>query len=221
MTRGHLVLEDENKLPLAAVVRQEMLRSTFGKQLRDQSQSIFTNTTIYDKENYCHWTSASLDAYTTCRRANTLVLCFVQTWKDIKTTPSGPLICSQLAFFLFIYNEKNNTVFVTLFRLVAISPISDAQLLTPGRKGQKIAKKASEPPSQRRFNSFSIFSPPLEQCVLWKGPYATMGGVMIRFTMSVYVCVVCHLCLSWKPFRLLSPHQPTHTCLRPLGLSWG
>lgn len=98
---------------------------------------------------------------------------------------------------------------MTLFRLVAISSISDAQLLTPGRKGQKIAKKASEPPSQWRFNSFSIFSPPLEQCVLWKGPYAAMGGVMIRFTMSVYVCVVRHFCFLENHldyFHLISPH---------------
>lgn len=65
MTRGHLVLEDKNKLHLAAGVRQALPRSTFTEQLGEQSQSILTNTTIHDTENYCHRLSPSLHMYTT------------------------------------------------------------------------------------------------------------------------------------------------------------
>ncbi len=56
MAQGHLVLEDENKLHLAAEL-QQCVRRCFALHLESSSgtnQSIFTNTTIYDKGNYCH-----------------------------------------------------------------------------------------------------------------------------------------------------------------------
>lgn len=131
VAQGHLVLEVENKFHLATK-QQLCVRRGFALHLETSSgtsESIFTNTTIWQGK----WLPAPPPTHTHNN-------CFVQTWKDIKP-PSGLLICSQLAFPQFIYNWKKNEAFLWLLILVAISSLSDAQLLTPERNGWKIAKK--------------------------------------------------------------------------------
>lgn len=145
--------------------------------------------TQHSRTHICYVFCANMETHT--HKTHLLALSSAPSWR----------------FSLFIC-QKSKAVLLTLFRFVAISPISDSQLQTPLRKGQKIAERNIEPPqSQWRFNSFSKFSPPLEQRVLWKGPYATMG-VCDDMIYPLWVCVVCHRFLSENHldyFHLVSP----------------
>lgn len=110
-----------------------------------------------------------------------------------------------------------------LLILVAISSLSDAQLLTPERNGWKIAKKrkkrkAATSFSQWRFNSFDSFTPFGATLVSGKAhmPQWVWDDTISHQRERDCVCVC--LCLGfmpplqlWAPFRLLSPHQPTFT----------
>lgn len=140
-------------------------------------------------------------------RSNMFVLCSVQTWTDIKP-PSGPLICSQLAI-----TEK-----IKLFCDFVLTSWQFLQFPTlkywPLReKDRKLQSKAVTPHLSGGSTHFRYFHPLWSNGVLWKGPYATMG---LWWYDLECVCCVPPLTLR-TPFRLLSPHQPTHTWLRPLG----
>ena len=127
-------------------------------------------------------------------------------------------------FSLFIYNQENKAVLWLCFDLWQFLQFLLLNYWPLRERDRKLQKRGSDPPSQWRFNSFSIFSTPSERQRPLERPTRRNGGVMIRFTMRERVCVCVCACVCCvpplplrTPFRLLSPHQPTHTWLRLLG----
>lgn len=91
---------------------------------------------------------------------------------------------------------------------------------------KKKKRKAATSFSQWRFNSFGSFTPFGATLVSGKAhmPQWVWDDTISHQRERDCVCVCVCLCLGfmpplqlWAPFRLLSPHQPTFTWLRPLG----
>ncbi len=131
---------------------------------------------------------------------HTLVLCFLQTLKDIKP-PSGPLICSQLAFSLFIYNRENKAVLWLCFDLWQFLQFPTLNYWPLRERDRKLQRKAVTPHLSGGSTHFRYFHPLWSNGILWKGPYSTMG---------VYVSVVCHFCRSEHHLDYFTSSAHTH-----------
>lgn len=88
---------------------------------------------------------------------------------------------------------------------MAILSTSNSQLLTPERKGWRIAKKKHWPPHLSGSTHFRYFHPLWSDAVLWKRP--------VRYIWecddTIYLGVCTRHLSAKHHFRLLSPHHPT------------
>lgn len=208
MTWGHLVLEDKNKSHLAAVVHEGMLCSTFEMQFRDQTN--LTNIKLYTRGEITHMHTTFMNTYLLC------ILCkhgkhTKHTFWPSRLLPVGVFPCSHARE-------------VKLFCWLCLDLWQFHQFLTlnyrpPWEKDRKLLRETLNPPISVEVQLiFKIFTPFGAACPL-EGPICHNGGVWWYDLPLVSVCCVPPLPLR-KPFRLLSPRQPTDTWLRPLGLSW-
>lgn len=146
-------------------------------------------------------------------RTYTLILCFVQTWKEIKP-PSGSFICSLLAISLFIYNQENKSVLWLCFDWWQFLQFLMLNYWPLREKDGKLQRRLWPHISVEVQLIFDIFTP--------FGAMVSAG----KACMPQWGCddTIYRVCVGRvppmpfrTPFRLLSPHQLTHTWLRPLG----
>lgn len=139
--------------------------------------------------------------------SHTLVLCFVQTRKDINP-PSGPLICSQLAISLSIYNWENKAVLWLCFNLWQFLQFPTLNYWPLREEDRKLQRKAVTPHLSGGSTHFRYFHPLWSNGGLWKGPYATTGVWwydLLWVCMCVWCATSCHSERYLDYFHLISP----------------
>lgn len=184
------------------MVCQEILCSTFVNQLRDKTRTSYMwqkkITGTQHTHAHKHLLFTNTDRYETPPPPPTAP----------SSVPSWQFPCSDLT--------ENKAGLWLGFNLWPFLQFLTLNCWPTRERRKKIAEKGSDPTSQWRFNSFLIFSSPLEQWHPLKKAHIPECGCDDTI-FCVRVCV--HAWLLWTPFRLLSPHQPTHTWLTPLGPS--